>query len=204
MKFTITNFLLCHFRRHVKTMVSDLKRGDYILHNDKVVTIDQVTSVQKGRGARSFLITTKEFPICGPNAPLPAVSTIKPSSKDNFDVVNVKDTTCTFLYRQGQQLAVMGQDMEEDWIPSSMFTDALLGLIEAGERVRVKRQEGTNKVVAVLMGNVVKCTVKEVIPQGSNTVAVTVSGGRVTCPPILKPGDQINVDSTNGNYLSRL
>lgn len=203
MRFTL-NSLLITTRRFVKTMVSDLKRGDYIIHNDKVVTIDQVTSVQKGRGCRSFLITTKELPICGPNAPLPAVSSIKPSSKDSFDVVQVRDKTCTFLYRQGQELAMMGPDMEEEWIPCNLFTDSLLELMEAGEKVRLKRQEGSSKVVAALMSNVVRCTVKQVIPQGSSTVAVTVSGGRVVCPPILKPGDQINVDTTNGNYLSRI
>lgn len=195
-------------KRLVKTMVSDLKRGDHFIHNDKLLSVDTVTSVQKGRGCRSFLITARELPICGPNAPIPAVTTIKPSTKDHFDVLTVKDSPGTFLYRQGGQVVVMGADMDEVYLPATLFTDALLSLIESGEKVKVKRVESAGgeqeRVIAAVTGNVIRCTVKQVAPQGSSVVAVTQSGGRVICPTIVREGDQINVDANSGAYLGRV
>ena len=195
-------------KRLVKTMVNDLKRGDYFVHNDKLLSVDTVASVQKGRGCRSFMITARELPICGPNAPIPAVTTIKPSSKDHFDVLIVKDAPGTYLYKQKGQVAVMGADMDEAFVPASLFTDALLSLMESGEKVKVKRVETADgeqeRVMAVVTGNVIRCTVKQVLPQGSSVVAVTQSGGRVICPTIVRQGDQINVDANSGAYLGRV
>lgn len=47
--------------RGLKTAVADLRKGDWIEHNGKVLVVQSVSSTHSGRGARSFLVRGTEL-----------------------------------------------------------------------------------------------------------------------------------------------
>lgn len=210
-------FPRCLVRRWLKTHVADLRRGDYIYHNHRLHTVDTVSSIQKGRGCRSFLLQVKEMVPAGPDAPVATSVSLKPSSREEFEVVAVKEQAMVFMYfgAGGEAVCMDGDGLEEVVVARELMTAGLKLLLEAGERVRVRYAlslftrrfidgEDAMQVVAIVPQNAVKCTVKEILAQGSSVVAVTVGGARIACSSIVAVGDRINVDPATGQYLSRV
>lgn len=49
-------------RRYLKTSIADLRKGDWIEHEGKVVVVHQVNSAFSGRGARNYLVCPSRPP----------------------------------------------------------------------------------------------------------------------------------------------
>lgn len=210
--------MLRHFRmrpgdtllRSIKTAIADLKKGDHIRHNQKVVVIDAVSSVQKGRGSRTFNVTARELVPPGPDAGPAAVVSVRP--QPHFDVLELVDKHLIYTYASGDDIVLLDEKtLEETCVSRSLLSPQAMRLLESGERLRLRVTDVTredsmqaqSEHVSLHLPNTLKCTIQDVVPIGSAVIAVTLGGAKVSCPPIVSPGDRIAVDPSTGNYLSR-
>lgn len=57
----LASLLQAAARRWIKTDVSDLRKGDYIDYNGRVMVVQLLTSIHTGRGARAFNVHRSSF-----------------------------------------------------------------------------------------------------------------------------------------------
>ena len=199
-------------------MVSELRVGDCIEYNSKAMIIQNLSSnqvgiytcLQVGRGSRSYVLQCKD-PSTG------SQSSIKPSAKDSFEKVDLRDKLVTLLYTDGTELVGMeGKTLEQISVPLNLLTSptpngagatALLPFLESGTEVRVRYWGDVP--VSIIPPRIVKCTVKEVVSvlesmESKKTTVNTLNGARVVVPVRVEADDVILVNLDDCSYNGKV
>lgn len=154
-----------------------------------------------GRGSRSFLFAVKD--------PLTNTQTsLKPSPKDSFEKMLMRDKSFQFLYRDDSEIFLIDpKTFEQIGMPLSLkSSDAITLLLESGTEVKVRYCEDTP--VSIIPPKSVKCTVKSVsfVHDSGDSRKFTITteaGGRIIVPLKVEPGDQIIVNTDDFSYHGR-
>ena len=185
-------------RSYVKTPVSDLRSGDCISYNGKPYVITSITSNQLGRGSRSFLFALKD-PTTN------SQTSLKPSPKDSFEKLIMRDRPFQFLYKDDSDLHLIDpKSLEQVSLPLSLkSSDAITWLLESGAEVKVRYCE--DAPVSIIPPKSVKCTVNSIgfvhdSGDSRKFTIITEAGGRVVVPLRVEPGDQILVNTDDFSY----
>ena len=141
-------------------------------------------------------------------------TSLKPSAKDAFEKVELRDKQVTLLYNDGSDLVGLeNKTLEQYTLPLSLLTSPssnsstspknLLPYLESGTELRVRYWGEVP--VSIIPPRIVKCTVKEVVfvlesMEQKKITILTLNGARVVVPVRVDPDDVILVNLEDGTY----
>lgn len=145
-------------------------------------------------------------------------TSLKPSAKDSFEKVELRDKQLTLLYNDGSELVGLEHNTLEQYsLPLALLTSPspnassasstkpqnLLPFLESGAELRVRYWGEVP--VSIIPPKIVKCTVKEVVfvlesMEQKKITVLTLNGARVVVPVRVEPEDVILVNLEDGTY----
>lgn len=143
-------------RRGLKTSVADIRKGDWIECDGKVVIVTQLNSTFAGRGARHYLLMVKD-------AVTETLTTLKPSARDYFEKLDLVDVNHQYLYTVDETAYFLNsKTLEEVALPARLVTGNLAKVLEGGIEVKV-RMNVDKPILVHSSARSLKCTVAEVL-----------------------------------------
>jgi elongation factor P len=130
-------------------------------------------------------------------------------SQDKLEVAFVDQREAEYLYSDANYHHLMYTDTyEQEALPLDALGDDVLYL-PPSTRVQIKLYNG--KPLSVELPNTVRHVIKQTEPalrgataQAQYKPAVTATGLRITVPPFVNIGDEVEIDTRTGEYLSRV
>ena len=149
--------LTCLGIRGLKLTAGDLKKGDWLYHDNKAMILTNVTSSCSGRGARHFLLSLKCV-ITG-NA-----IAVKPVGNEAFEKLELYDKTYQYLYHDETTLFLSDpKTFEQLEVSLSLLDPAMLKYLESGTPLRVRLRDEQTPVQVILANRNAPATVKAVL-----------------------------------------
>ena len=183
--------------RFFKRTASELKRGEWIQYNSKPHFIVATQSVQSGRSSRVFFLHLKAVDS-------ESVVQVRPSPSEAFELTEVHVRNFIFQYQDDSSLYLLNEKTFEEAVISKRQVDKqVFSSLEPGQRLRVKCENDT--LLFVEHSRFVSCTVKSIeMLEEKKSIVELASGMQVSCPPFIKVGDVIQVDTQTHSYTSRV
>lgn len=148
--------LIPSLRRGLKTSIADIRKGDWIECDGKVVIVAQLNSTFAGRGARHYLLMVKD-------AVTETLTTLKPSARDCFEKLDLVDVNHQYLYTVDETAYLLNpKTLEEVALPARLVTGNLAKVLEGGIEVKI-RMHGDKPVLVHSPVRSLKCTVAEIL-----------------------------------------
>ena len=130
------------------------------------------------------------------------------SSDDSIDLADVDSFDAAYLYQDDLGFHFMNsENFEQFSIPKEILKDSVYYL---QENMTIAVNTFNEQPISVNLPKTVVLTIADTSPEikgatatNSPKPAVTDTGLTLNVPPFCKIGDRINVDTTDGSYLSR-
>ena len=183
---------------------SNFKKGDCIVFKGQPMTVvDVVFTTPSARGA-SMLVKTKLR-----NLVTGQLQSESLRSGEKFDVVDLEQHPCTYMYSDGEQWHFMdGETFDQFSMDAETLGDAVHYLKDGLEGLRALLIDG--RVVSLTLPTTVDLRVTETDPaiKGATATAqvkpATLETGLVIqVPPYLAPGEVVKVDTRDGRFVER-
>ncbi|MCH7721227.1 MAG: elongation factor P [Planctomycetes bacterium] len=180
---------------------AELRKGRMVLHEGVLYSVHDAQHVAKGN-KRSYMQTKLK------NFKTGAITDIRFSVDDRFEVPFVESKEFEFLYREGDGFVLMDTETyDQVTIGQDLFGEAVK-FLKVNERISCQIYE--EAIIAVELPNVVTLEVTDTPPvvKGATATnqpkdATLETGARVRVPSFIAPGEAIRVDTRNGEYVER-
>lgn len=181
--------------------VSELRRGQVIMHEGSMYSIKELQHVAKGNWRSYYQVKLKDFKTG-------KIIDQRMGVDDRVETVFVQSKTYEYLYRDGSDFVLADVDTYDQIpVPEDVIGDDAKFLKE-NERVTCELVEG--RLVNVTLPNTVELTVTDTPPSikgatatNQSKEAVLETGAKIKVPPFIENGEVVRVDTRSGEYLER-
>lgn len=119
-------------QRGVKTAPGDMRKGDWVVHDERPMIVTGVSSMCSGRGIRSYTIALK----CIYSGQLHSV---RPVGGDCLDKLDCYDEIYSFLYQEGDVLYLSHpKTLEQIEVHKKVLGAASTDAIQPGSTIKVR------------------------------------------------------------------
>ena len=185
----------------MKVGANTVRPGNLIEHNGRQWAVLKSQIISPGKGGAFVQVEMRD---------------LKSGSKtnerfrtaDTVERLTVDERTCTFLYDEGDNIALMDTESFEQFSVSKELVGERARFLQEGMELSVDMIEG--KPVNMLLPDSAVFAIKETEPvvkgqtaSGSYKPAILENGVRTMVPAHVSEGDRIVIAAADGSYLER-
>ena len=136
-------------------------------------------------------------------------NSIRASSSDNFEVAYLDRRKCQYLYKEGTDSFIFMDEETYDQFPlPSALAEESMGFVKENTSVEVTFHAGNPIGVALPPQVILEVTWAEMAVKGNTATnvkkdATVETGMKVKVPMHVKQGDQIKLNTDNGEFMGR-
>ena len=183
--------------------VSDLSRGNFIRYNGEVLKIEELEHRTPGNLRAFYQVKMRNIR----NGKI-AENRFRPG--DSIELLRVETKEYQYLYEDGESLVCMDNvTFEQVYIDKALLGNSV-NFIKEGVNLLIAFEEGGNPITAEAPANVIM-TISYTEPglQGDTATrtlkpATLENGTEVKVPLFINTGDQVKINTQNGDYMERV
>lgn len=182
--------------------VSDMKKGQTVLVDDKLYTIVDYQHVKLGKGGAVYQTKLKSLAEG-------TIRDIRLRAEENIEEAFLDKRNYEYLYSSGSEHVLMDiETYDQITLDDDAFGEGQKYL-KPNTKMQVSMYEG--KPVVVALPNTVDLKIVDTAPEikgatatNQNKPATLETGLVVSVPPFIKTGEMIRVDTRSGEYITRV
>jgi elongation factor P len=136
-------------------------------------------------------------------------SSVRASSSDNFEVAYLDRRKCQYLYKEGTDSFIFMDEETFDQFPlPSSLAEESMGFVKENTTVELTFHDGKPIGVALPPQVILEVSWAEMAVKGNTATnvkknATVETGMKVKVPMHVKQGDQIKLNTDNGDFMGR-